>query len=61
MRETRNKYRLLVGTFEKRPLRRPRRIRYNNITTDLRKIGCEGGVWMELAEDPVHWGSLIAA
>jgi hypothetical protein len=25
---------------------------------DLRKIGCEAGMWMELASDPVQWQDL---
>jgi hypothetical protein len=32
-----------------------------NITTDLREIGCEDGRWMELAQDRVQWQALVLA
>jgi hypothetical protein len=49
---TRNAYRMLVGKPEgKRPLGRPRRRWVDNIKTDLRKIGCSGMDWIELAQD----------
>ena len=49
MGEERVVYRVLVGKLEgKKPLRRPRRRREDNIKMDLREVG-GGGDWMELA------------
>jgi hypothetical protein len=31
------------------------------VTLSLRKMGCEDGRWMELAEDHVQWWVLILA
>jgi hypothetical protein len=39
----------------KRPLRRPRHRWEDNIKMDLRKIGIDGGNWIQLAEDRVQW------
>jgi hypothetical protein len=56
MGETRNAYRILVGKPEgKRPLKRPRRRRVDNIKMDLREIGWDGVDWMELAQDMDQW------
>jgi hypothetical protein len=53
--EKRNAYRILVGNPEgKRPLGRPRRRWVDNIKLDLRKIGWDGGDWMNLAQGPVE-------
>jgi hypothetical protein len=52
MRETRNTYRISVGTPEgKRALGRPRRRWMDNIKMDLRDIGWDGMDWIELAQD----------
>jgi hypothetical protein len=52
MGEKRNAYRSLVGTpGGKRPQERPMRRWEDNIKTDLRKIGCGGMDWIELAQD----------
>jgi hypothetical protein len=48
MGEKRNEHRLLVG---KRPLRRQRRIRVNNIKMDLAEIGWGGVDWVALPLD----------
>jgi hypothetical protein len=47
----RNKYRILIGKPEgKGPLTRPRRSWVDNIKMDLRKIGCGGMDWINLAQ-----------
>jgi hypothetical protein len=52
MGEKRNACRILVGKPEgKRPLGRPRRRWANNIKMDLREIGWDGMVWIDLAQD----------
>ena len=48
----RNAYRVLLGKPEnKRPLGRPRRRWEDNITMDLREVGCDPRDWRALAED----------
>jgi len=50
MGERRGVYRVLVGKPEgKRPLRRPRHRRYDNIKMDLQEVGCGGMDWIEQA------------
>jgi hypothetical protein len=50
--EKRNTYRILAGKPErKRPLVRPRRRWVNNIEMDLREIGWDGIIWIDLAQD----------
>jgi hypothetical protein len=52
MGEKRNAYRILMGNPEgKRPLGRPRCRWVDNIKTDLREIGWDGGGWIDLAQD----------
>jgi hypothetical protein len=47
-----NGYNILVGKSEgKRPFRRPRRRRKDDIKTDLREIGLEGMDWIHMAQD----------
>jgi hypothetical protein len=60
MGETRNAYRILVGTPEgKRPLGRPRRRWVDNIKIDLREIGWDGVDWIDLAQDSDQWRALV--
>jgi hypothetical protein len=50
--EKRNAYRILVGKSEgKRPLRRPRRRRMDNIRMDLRETKWGDMDWINLAQD----------
>jgi hypothetical protein len=51
---------VLVGKPEgKRPLRRPRRRRVDNIKMDLREIGWDGMDWVDLAQDRDQWRALV--
>ena len=59
MEQSRNEYRGLVGKPEgKSPLGRPRE---DNVKTDLRKVGCDPGEWIDLAEDRDQWRAYIRA
>ena len=56
MGQSRNAFRVLVGKSErKRPLGRLQRRWEDNITMDLREVGCDAGYWINLAQDRVHW------
>jgi hypothetical protein len=44
---------------KERPLGRPRRMWVNNIKTDLREIGWDGGDWIELTQDRDQWRALV--
>jgi hypothetical protein len=60
MKEKRNAYRLLVGKSEgKRPLRRSRLRRVDNIRTDLREVGWGDVDWTGLAQDRNRWRVLV--
>jgi hypothetical protein len=60
MGETRNAYRILVGTPEgKRPLGRPRRRWVENIKIYLRETGWDGVDWIELAQVRDQWRALV--
>jgi hypothetical protein len=51
MGEKRHTYRILVGKPEgKRPLRRRKRMRVDNIKVDLREIGWDDMDWIDLAQ-----------
>ena len=39
----------------KRPLERPRRRWEDNIKMDLRKVGCDTGHWIDLAQGRIQW------
>jgi hypothetical protein len=45
----------------KRPLRRPRRICYNNIKIDILEVGWGGIEWIALAQERDSWVLLNAA
>jgi hypothetical protein len=61
-REKRNVYRLLERKLEgKRPLRRKRRSRVDNIKTDLVEIGWGGVDWIGLAQDRNKWKAVVNA
>jgi hypothetical protein len=50
----------LVGRPEgKRPLGRPRRRWEDNIKMDLREIGIDGAIWIQLAQDRVQWRAFV--
>jgi hypothetical protein len=58
--EKRNAYRLLVGKPEgKRPLRRPRCRRVDNIRMDLGEVGWVDVNWIVLAKDRNRWRALV--
>jgi hypothetical protein len=49
-----------VGKPEgKRPIRRPRRRRVDNIKKDIRMIGRGGMDWTELAQDGDRWRAFV--
>jgi hypothetical protein len=57
---TRNAYNILVAKPEgKRPLGRPRLRWEDNITMDLREVGCEGVNRMHLAQEKDQWWALV--
>jgi len=62
MGEERGVYRVLVWKPEgRRPLRRPRRRRMDNIRIDLQKVGCGYMEWIGLAQDRYGWRKLVSA
>jgi hypothetical protein len=60
MGEDRGVHRVLVGKPEgRRLLARPRRRWEDNITMDLREVGCGCVGWMELAQDRDRWRAVM--
>jgi hypothetical protein len=60
MGEMRDVYRVLVGRPEGKTSRgRSRRRWEDNIKMDLREIGIDGGKWIQLAQDRVHWRAFV--
>jgi hypothetical protein len=56
----RNIYRILVGKPEgKRPLGSPTRRWVNNIKMDLREIGFDGMIWIDVIHDRDQWRALV--
>ena len=60
MRKRRGAYTVLVGrTLGKRPPRRPKRRRENNIKIYLLEVGWLGMDWIDLAQDRDNWRALM--
>jgi hypothetical protein len=61
MGDRRGGFRVLVGKLEgKRPLKRHRHTRGDNIKTDLQEVGWVGGMdWIDLAQDGDSWCPLV--
>ena len=60
MGEGRDVHKVLVGKPEgKRPMRKPRRRREDNIKMDLQEVGGSCGDWRELAQDMNRWRGLV--
>ena len=61
-KQSRNGYRVLVEKTEgKRALGRPRRRWEDNIKMDLKKVGCDPGDWIDLAQDRDLWRVYVRA
>jgi hypothetical protein len=60
MGATRGIHRVFVGKPErKRPIGRPRRRLEDNIKMGLKKVGCGGMDWTDLAQDRDRWRALV--
>jgi hypothetical protein len=60
MGKKRNSYRFLLRKPEgKRPLRRPRRRRVDNIRMDIEEVGWVDVDWIGLAKDKNRWRALV--
>jgi hypothetical protein len=59
-REMRNVHTILIGKPErKRPGERHRRRWEHNIKMDLKEVGREDVVWIQLARDSVQWCAVV--
>ena len=62
MGERRGTYRVFMRKPEgRRPLGRPRFRREDNTKMDIRKVGCGGVDWIDLAQDRNRWQALVNA
>ena len=62
MEKYKNAYRILVGKPQgKRSSGRPRCRCQDNITLDLREVGCDPRDWKGLAEDRDQWRAYVRA
>ncbi|KAJ4442113.1 hypothetical protein ANN_11979 [Periplaneta americana] len=62
MGESKNAYRMLVGSEEgKRSLRKPRRRWKENIKIDLREVGYDGRDWINLVQNRDRWLAYVRA
>ena len=62
MEEGRSAFKILTGKpTGKRPLRRPRRRREDNIGMDLEEIGINAGNRVDSAQDRNYWRALVNA
>jgi hypothetical protein len=60
MGEKKNAYRIWMGKPEgKRSLARERRRWVDNIKMDLKEIGWDGVIWIDMAQDRDQWRTLV--
>jgi hypothetical protein len=58
--DKRNACRVLMGKLDgKRPRRRSKRKREDNIKMDLREIRCDDMVWIRLTQDRDQWQAVV--
>ena len=59
MEEGRSAFKILTGKpIGKRPLGRPRRRCEGNVRLDLKEMGINTGIWVDLAQNRDYWRSL---
>jgi hypothetical protein len=51
----------MVGISSRKQIGRPRNRGKYNVKMHFRKMVCEDGRWMELAQDHVQWQALVLA